>query len=57
MAVPGLLACLALRYDASRATDLRARASAAAGALRDSLATMQVDPSAMPMFLMILLFL
>ena len=32
MAVPGLLACLALRYDASRATDMRGRATAAAAA-------------------------
>ncbi|EIE25839.1 peptidase A22B, signal peptide peptidase [Coccomyxa subellipsoidea C-169] len=41
VAVPGLLACLALRYDASRATDMRARALAAADALKDSLASMQ----------------
>ena len=41
VAVPGLLACLALRYDASRATDMRARASAAAAAIRDSLAGLQ----------------
>ena len=32
--VPGLLACLALRFDASRATDMRARAAAAADALQ-----------------------
>lgn len=32
VAVPGLLACLALRYDASRATDMRGRATAAAAA-------------------------
>lgn len=32
VAVPGLLACLALRYDASRATELRERATAAASA-------------------------
>ncbi|KAK9827238.1 hypothetical protein WJX81_001559 [Elliptochloris bilobata] len=31
--VPGLLACLTLRFDASRATDMRARAAAAAEAL------------------------
>ena len=41
VAVPGLLACLALRYDASRATDMRARASAAAAAICDSLAGLQ----------------
>ncbi len=46
VAVPGLLACLALRYDASRATDMRARALAAADALKDSLASMQVPPLA-----------
>ncbi|BDA44066.1 probable minor histocompatibility antigen H13 [Coccomyxa sp. Obi] len=45
VAVPGLLACLALRYDASRATDMRARALAAADALRDSLANMQTGAS------------
>jgi minor histocompatibility antigen H13 len=32
IAVPGLLACIALRYDASRATDMRGRATAAAAA-------------------------
>ena len=32
VAAPGLLACLALRYDASRATDMRARAVSAAEA-------------------------
>jgi hypothetical protein len=32
VAVPGLLACLMLRYDASRATDMRGRATAAAAA-------------------------
>jgi minor histocompatibility antigen H13 len=42
VAVPGLLACLALRYDASRATDMRARASAAAAAIRGSLSGLQV---------------
>lgn len=42
MAVPGLLACLALRYDASRATNMRARAAAAAQAITGSLAGMQV---------------
>ncbi len=30
LAVPGLLACLALRFDASRATDMRSRGMAAA---------------------------
>jgi minor histocompatibility antigen H13 len=33
VAVPGLLACLALRYDATRAVDLRVRGAAAAAAL------------------------
>lgn len=42
VAVPGLLACLALRYDASRATNMRARAAAAAQAITGSLAGMQV---------------
>ena len=40
--MPGLLACLALRYDASRATDMRARARAAAQAITGSLSTMNV---------------
>ena len=35
VAVPGLLCALMLRYDAFRSTDLRARASAAAGAFMD----------------------
>jgi minor histocompatibility antigen H13 len=35
--VPGLLACLALRYDASRSTDMRARARAAAEAITSAL--------------------
>ncbi|CAL5218425.1 g103 [Coccomyxa viridis] len=37
IAVPGLLACLALRYDASRSTDFRGRQMAAAQALQASL--------------------
>jgi minor histocompatibility antigen H13 len=37
IAVPGLLACLALRYDASRSTDFRGRQVAAAQALQASL--------------------
>ncbi|CAK0737011.1 hypothetical protein CVIRNUC_000840 [Coccomyxa viridis] len=37
IAVPGLLACLALRYDASRSTDFRGRQLAAAQALQASL--------------------
>ncbi|GAB4823645.1 hypothetical protein N2152v2_010691 [Parachlorella kessleri] len=41
VAVPGLLACLALRYDASRAVDMRARGQAAAQAIRDSIAGLE----------------
>ena len=37
VAVPGLLACLALRYDASRAIDMKARGFAAAVAIQDAL--------------------
>ena len=37
IAVPGLLACLALRFDASRSLDIRARAEAAGLALQSSL--------------------
>ncbi|PNH00622.1 Minor histocompatibility antigen H13, partial [Tetrabaena socialis] len=40
IAVPGLLACLALRYDASRSTDLKARAVAAAEAMTSALASL-----------------
>lgn len=40
----GLLACLALRYDASRSTDMRARAVAAADAISSALA--QLEPGA-----------
>ena len=43
IAVPGLLACLALRYDASRATNMRARADAAAEALKGAFS--QIDVS------------
>ena len=38
--VPGLLAALALRYDASRAVDLRPRADAAIGAIDDAIAAL-----------------
>eukprot|EP00892_Ulva_mutabilis_P012076 jgi/Ulvmu1/9240/UM005_0340.1 len=38
--VPGLLAGLALRYDASRAVDLRPRADAAIGAIDDAIAAL-----------------
>ncbi|EFN51135.1 hypothetical protein CHLNCDRAFT_141337 [Chlorella variabilis] len=44
IAIPGLLACLALRYDASRAVDLRARGFAVANALQDALSS--VDKTA-----------
>lgn len=37
IAIPGLLACLALRYDASRCVDLRSRGAAVASALQDAL--------------------
>ncbi len=37
IAVPGLLACLALRFDASRSADIRARGEAAGLALQSSL--------------------
>lgn len=43
MAIPGLLACLALRYDASRVVDLRARGFAVATALQDALSSMDVS--------------
>ena len=42
IAVPGLLACLALRYDASRAPNMRARADAAAQALTGAFSQMEV---------------
>ncbi|KXZ51676.1 PSL3 protein [Gonium pectorale] len=41
IAIPGLLACLALRYDATRSTDMRARAVAAADAIRSALAALE----------------
>ena len=44
VAVPGLLACLALRYDASRSIDMRARGMAAAEAISEALASL--DPTA-----------
>ena len=43
IAVPGLLACLALRYDASRSTNMRARADAAAEALKGAFSQMDVS--------------
>ena len=43
IAVPGLLACLALRYDASRAINMRARADAAAEALKGAFSQMDVS--------------
>ena len=42
VAVPGLLAGLALRYDASRATDMHGRARAAGAAFMESLNTLEV---------------
>ena len=41
-AVPGVLAGLALRYYASRATDMKGRAQAAGEAMMQSLADLQV---------------
>ena len=46
VAVPGLLAGLALRYDASRATDMNGRARAAGAAMMESLETLEVRPRA-----------
>ena len=43
VAVPGLLAGLALRYDASRATDMHGRARAAGAAFMESLNTLEVS--------------
>ena len=40
--MPGLLACLALRFDASRAVNMRTRADAAAEALRGAFAKLDV---------------
>ena len=48
MVVPGLLACLALRFDASRATDMRARAAAAAEALQRAVGALGVRISFLP---------
>ena len=48
MVVPGLLACLALRFDASRATDMRARAAAAAEALQRAVGALGVRLSIFP---------
>jgi minor histocompatibility antigen H13 len=41
--VPGLLAALALRYDASRCVDLRPRASAALAAIENALSELPTD--------------
>ena len=43
IAVPGLLACLALRYDASRAINMGARADAAAEALKGAFSRLDVS--------------
>jgi minor histocompatibility antigen H13 len=40
IAVPGLLACLALRYDSSRVVDMKSRADAAGHAMLDALAAL-----------------
>lgn len=49
IAIPGLLAGLALRFDASRATDMRARATAAAAAIGDALTRLGSTASATEM--------
>lgn len=46
IAVPGLLACLALRFDASRSADMMARAEAAGMALQSSLDALATDHEA-----------
>jgi minor histocompatibility antigen H13 len=43
IAVPGLLAGLALRYDASRAVDMNGRAQAAGAAMHRALALLKVQ--------------
>ena len=43
IAVPGLLACLALRFDASRSVDLRSRAIAAAEAMKEAVDALSED--------------
>lgn len=45
VAVPGLLACLALRYDASRSVDMRARGIAAAAAIQEAIDTLPAGAS------------
>ena len=42
VAVPGLLACLALRYDASRSVDMRTRGIAVAQAMQEALDALEV---------------
>ncbi|WIA37495.1 hypothetical protein OEZ86_014409 [Tetradesmus obliquus] len=49
IAIPGLLAGLALRYDASRIVNMQARATAAAAAISEALAALQPDASAKEM--------
>jgi minor histocompatibility antigen H13 len=48
-AVVGLLAGLALRYDASRIVNMQARATAAAAAISEALAALQPDATAKEM--------
>ena len=45
VAIPGLLCCLALRYDASRSIDMKARAAAAAEAIQSSILSLKGDES------------
>ncbi|GMH33353.1 hypothetical protein BSKO_01187 [Bryopsis sp. KO-2023] len=45
VAVPGFLACLALRYDATRSIDMKARAVAAADAMKDAISALKTDAS------------
>ena len=48
IAIPGLLCALMLRYDASRAVDLRARANAAASAFMDIFETEEAEVASTP---------
>lgn len=45
VAIPGLFACLALRYDASRSIDMRARGIAAAEAIQGAIDNLDFDAS------------
>lgn len=45
VAIPGLLACLALRFDASRTIDMGARGAAAASAMMNAIDSLKEDAS------------